>query len=1303
MSAPEAPPPLARIAPVRLFGLLFLFAVACGYAVYRSERFQQATRAWIVRTASAALERPVSFESLSVSLVPPGVAIKDVRVAGAPGETRPFFEASEIVIGGRFSLIGRTLSIGSISLSRPRFHVAVLPDGTDNLPAGLRRRGGGGLKVRIGTVAVTAGTFLFNEERIPLDLRLHGFVSELASTGAPNVFRGRLGCRVAGLALGSAVKVPFDLDARFDLDAGRLHVGALQVSGAFGTIHAIGEIPNLSAPVVTAWIDGSFDLLPVERLFGLKLPFRGRGTLSAGVRGGKGAPLRVTGRASFPLLAAEKFVFTGVDAVLSADAGGLTADIERAGFDGGSLDGALTISRFGRSPQDFSLVVDARGISVERFFGDIDLPGTRLAGAADLSLGLRWRGGDIDRADGGARLDIVPSGDGVPLSGGGPVAVRRGFLDFEKVLFRFPESTLALDGGFALGVWAPRFRFSIASDDFRALDLVATNFSRAISRRAAPPFGLAGSGKVDGTFGGTWGAPEVSARLAAENAEYAGLRLGTVYADLSVSDRAFDFHPLRSYDGDSRLALTGTVRYAPKPGSPDFAVTAEAGNFPVERLLKFFSLDFPVTGKVTGTLPVSGTKNAMSGRGDMVLERATVWGQPVDRVAARLELVPGTFALKSIRGQIGDAVFGGEGAYTLAGENFSFRLSADNLPLAKIALLSPSGDLEGEVSFHAEGSGTLDRPSIRASVQTRKLRVMGHTVPDTLAPAATIAVDRGALALEAGAPGRWSVEARGPLTGRQRRVDVSVTVPDVSVLAAVFPALPRGLGGEIAASGSLDLAPDRWALRDARLTVSRLRLASGTAALAAAAPFAVRYADGKVAVDKAAFEGPGTRVDASLAVDVAHGGALSGTLTLAADAGNLERLAETEATLSGDLRARLSLSGTVGRPLATGRATLADGRFKSPDSPYVLDAIAAEVAFAGTRVSIDALRARMGGGDLFVTGDAQLDGYALKSFRLVAQAQNVTFRSFEDLSLQANADLTAAGTPEDATVRGEVTLLSGTYTKDFAPTLASLFGKNREIAYEGARETWQDRVALDVHVVSSAALEVRNNLARLTASVDLLARGTLADPVLLGQISIDEGGKITLQDVKYEIVSGTISFGNPTRTEPIIDVTATAEVKGYAINAQAVGTLGGRSRVQFNLSSDPPLTNEQIANLLLTGAAPESAGARGGESTTASSVVGSLAGLAFRPVTSRVQQLFRLDRFQVDPVLQSAPGSSGGAVITIGKNLSKDLSVTYSYSAETNAQSVVLVEYQIDANKVLQASKDENNVYSIGVKFRKRF
>ena len=1303
MTGPESPPPLSRIAPVRLLGLLLLFVAACGYAVFRSERFQRATRELIVRTASEAVGRPVAFESLSASFLPPGVTVKDVRIAGAPGENAPFFEAAELTIGGRFALIGRTLTIGSISFSRPRVRLIVFPDGSDNLPPGLSRSKGGGLKVRVGTVAVVGGTFLFNETRIPLDLRLHGFIAELVSVAGRDVFRGRMGCRVAALGLGAGVKVPFDVDARFDLGAGRLHVDALRLSGPFGRLDAIGEIPDLSRPVVAAWIEGAIDAGKVEDLFGTRLPFRGRGTVAAALRAGKDAPLSVDGRLFFPQMTAANFTFTGVAALVTAGSEGLTAHIERAGFDGGDLDGTLQISRFDRAPQDFTLSVDARRLSLDRFFGDIDLPGTGLAGAADVSLGLRWSGGDIEKGDGGAALTVASVSGGVPVSGGGPIAIRRGFIDFERVELRFPDSVAVLEGGFALGEWNPRMRFAIDSRDFRSLDTVATGFSGAIQRHAVERLGLAGSGKIDGTLAGTWAIPAVSARIAAENAEYGGLRLGTVFADVSIGDRAFDFHPLRAFDGDARLSLSGIVRYAPKRGSPDFDVTAETVRFPVERVLKFFALDFPVSGRITGTLPVSGTAQAITGSGDLVLDGATLYGQPVDRLTGRLRLSPGAVSMSGLRGQVGQGAFGGEGSYQFSGRRFAFQLSGDNVALAKIAAIGPSKDVSGEVSFHAAGSGSLDRPSLSATLQTRGVRLWGQEVPDALAPSATVSLEAGRLDLRAGVAGKWSIEAHGPVEGHDRRISISAAVPDVSGLSAVFPAIPEGVSGEIAGSGEIALADGEWSIRDARLTLSKLRLAARDAELAERGPITVTYGGGKLAASGAKLAGPGTEIETSLTVDTDHGGALSGSIAGSADVGNLERLAGSEAVLAGTLRTRMTLSGTIDRPLANGRVELAGGRFKSASSPYVLDAVDAQLIWSGARASLESFRARVGGGDLYASGDAEIDGYALKSFRLVAQAQGVTFRSFEDLSLQTNADLTVVGTAGDATVRGELTLLSGTYTKDFAPTLSSLFGKSRDLAYTGARDTWADHVFLDVHVLSSASLEVRNNLARLTASVDLLARGTIAEPILLGQISIDEGGKLTLQDVKYEIVSGTITFGNPARTEPVVDVTATAEVKGYAINAQAVGTLGGRSRVQFILSSDPPLTNEQIASLLLTGSAPESPSSRTGEGTSASSVVGSLAGLAIRPVTSRVQQLFRLDRFQVDPILQSVPGSSGGAVITIGKNLSKDLSVTYSYSAETNAQSIVLVEYQIDANKVIQASKDENNVYSIGVKFRKRF
>lgn len=1302
MTGPESSPPLSRIAPVRLLGLLILFAAACGSAVLLSERFQRATRALIVRTASQALGRSVAFESLSVSFLPPGVTVKDVRVAGAPGETAPFFEAAELSVGGRVTLIGRTLTIGSLSLSKPRLRIVVFPDGTDNLPPGLARPSSGGLKIRIGSAAFVGGTLLFNETRIPLDLRLHGFVSELVAFPGGTVFRGRLGCRVAGLGLGKTVRIPFDLDARFDVGGGRLHVDALRVSGAFGALRAIGQIPDLSAPLVTAWIDGTFDAGRVEDLFGLKLPFKGSGTVGAALRAGKNQPLAITGRVSLPRLTAANFTFTDVTALVTAGSDGLSAHIERAGFDGGDLDGTLAISRFDRAPQDFTLAIDARRLSLERFFGDIGLPGTGLGGAADVSLGLGWRGGDIEKGDGGARLTVVPSSGGIPVSGGGPIAIRRGFIDLERVELRFPETTAVLDGGFALGEWNPRMRFAIASTDFRSLDAVATGFSRAIQGRRVPLIGLAGSGRIEGTLAGTWAVPSASARISAENAEYAGLRLGTVFADVTVGDRAFDFRPLRAFDGDARLSLSGLVRYAPKRGSPDFDVTAETVRFPVERILKFFALDFPVTGKVSGTLPVSGTAAAITGSGDMQLEQATVYGQPVDRITGRLDLSPGAVAMRALRGQIGDAFFGGEGSYEFASRRFSFQLSGDNLPFSRIAAIGASEDFAGTVSFHASGSGTIDHPSLTALLQTREARLWGQPVPDDLAPSATVSLASGTLDLKAGVPGKWTIEAKGPLEGAGRILSVGASVPDVAALAVVFPSLPSGLAGEVAGTGRVSLADGEWAVREARFTLSKLRLSHGEAALSESAPISIDYAGGKISIAGAKLGGPGTEIEASVSVDTKRGGALAGTISGNADAGNLETLAGSEASLTGPLRARLALSGTLSRPMATGRVELSGGRFKSSSSPYVLEAIAAQLVWSGSRASLESFRARVGGGDLYASGDAELDGYALKTFRLVAQAQDVTFRSFEDLNLQANADLTVVGTSGEATVRGELTLLSGTYTKDFAPTLSSLFGKGRDLAYAGARDTWENHVFLDVRVVSSASLEVRNNLARLTASVDLLARGTVADPVLIGQISIDEGGKITLQDVKYEILSGTITFGNTSRMEAVVDVTATAEVKGYSINAQAVGTLGGRSRLQFNLSSDPPLSDEQIASLLLTGSAPEPV-SRTGESSTASSVVGSVAGLAIRPVTSRVQQLFRLDRFQVDPILQSVPGSSGGAVITIGKNLSKDLSVTYSYSAESNAQSIILVEYQIDANKVIQASKDENNVFSIGVKFRKRF
>ena len=101
--------------------------------------------------------------------------------------------------------------------------------------------------------------------------------------------------------------------------------------------------------------------------------------------------------------------------------------------------------------------------------------------------------------------------------------------------------------------------------------------------------------------------------------------------------------------------------------------------------------------------------------------------------------------------------------------------------------------------------------------------------------------------------------------------------------------------------------------------------------------------------------------------------------------------------------------------------------------------------------------------------------------------------------------------------------------------------------------------------------------------MDLLTRGTLASPTLVGQILLDEGGRITFRDVRYEIEQGTIAFANTEGFEPIIDIRVRAEVKGYDVGVSLVGTW---PRIQTSLSSDPPLPDEMIVGLLVTGTTP---------------------------------------------------------------------------------------------------------------------
>jgi translocation and assembly module TamB len=443
--------------------------------------------------------------------------------------------------------------------------------------------------------------------------------------------------------------------------------------------------------------------------------------------------------------------------------------------------------------------------------------------------------------------------------------------------------------------------------------------------------------------------------------------------------------------------------------------------------------------------------------------------------------------------------------------------------------------------------------------------------------------------------------------------------------------------------------------------------------------------------------GEGTNLKVQGSVDLTETHALSVTVAGPIDA-SLVELAVPGVDLQGRLSVQMAAAGTFSAPDLSGTVRIENGRYRLTGLTQIVDDVDGVISLHGSRAQIDGIRARVGGGDLFAAGSVNLKGVAVADFRLTIQVRHVAVRYPEDMRLVVDADLVATGGPgAGQVVRGEVTLLRGTYSRDFDVTLASLLERSRPSGSVAAREPWKEETALEIRIVSAAALELRNNVARMTGEVDLVARGTVAQPILLGQIIFDEGGRITFRDVQYEVESGTITFANTARLAPIVDLRARAEVKGYDLVVNLVGTW---PRIQSTFTSDPPLSDEAVIGLLLTGAEPNQ---RTGTDTSQSLVsaaggivAGALAGGATRPA----QRLFRLDRFQIDPVFTGSQLTDIRS--TVGKQITPDLLVTYSQSLNSDKESVVQLEWRITNSIVLRALRDENGVYSIDVRRRQR-
>src|ERR1051325_8974416 len=125
----------------------------------------------------------------------------------------------------------------------------------------------------------------------------------------------------------------------------------------------------------------------------------------------------------------------------------------------------------------------------------------------------------------------------------------------------------------------------------------------------------------------------------------------------------------------------------------------------------------------------------------------------------------------------------------------------------------------------------------------------------------------------------------------------------------------------------------------------------------------------------------------------------------------------------------------------------------------------------------------------------------------------------------------------------------------------------------------------------SYTLAVRNNIADVTGAAELDVTGTLSNPVVLGLITLDEGGRVRIQSVDYHVVRGSINFQNPFRIDPYFDITIEGRVSSTGAGGLAAEVESGPVDVTINLTgtidrftpsitSDPPAPDITLFSLL---------------------------------------------------------------------------------------------------------------------------
>ena len=817
---------------------------------------------------------------------------------------------------------------------------------------------------------------------------------------------------------------------------------------------------------------------------------------------------------------------------------------------------------------------------------------------------------------------------------------------------------------------------------------------------------------------------DVTADFSARNLRVQGQDAGNLVASARTANNTVAYKVNSNFAGSS-VDVSGRTSLA-----QDYPTTANASinNLSVAKALQILGQGaIPASGDFSANAHLTGTLQAPSADLSFALNRARVYQEEIRRLQGSVHYTNSLLNIPSIElnapaGQIGLSGTFKHPAGDLNSGDLQLKLTSSDIDLAKIEHVQQAKPgLAGTLHLAADLSARLQErhgkvepliSNLNADARTAALRLNEQRLgglnftAHTSGSALHFQLDSDLAKSQIHGSGQTELTVDYPA-----RVTLSFSNIRYSNLAPFFassqtapPPFDALVEGHASVNGPL-LAADELT---GQLQLDRvdLRTSGGTSPTGAAparlvelqnqGPIVVALNRDVVKIEQFRIGGRGSFLETTGSVNLKdQKEPLALNVNANLDLGLLQD-ADRDFYSSGAVTMNTVIRGSFAQPRANGKVELKNANVNYSASPNGLSNANGVILLNGTNATIQNLTGESGGGKITLTGFAGLGGGSRgPTFNLSANASHVRVR-YSGISATSDANITLTGNVRRSLLAGTVTVERIAYASSSdAGSLLSSVSVPPSAASAPSRLLSGMRLA--IHVLTAPDIQVVTTYAnRLSILANLTVRGTAEVPGILGRVSVTDGQLVFFGNT-YTVTTGTINFYNPSAIAPVVNLSLDTIAQGVDVT---IGVSGPMNDLKLSYRSDPPLTFEQIVQLLATNTTPANPVIAAHQPTPAQQSLSQMGESAVlgqavaNPLASRVQRVFGLTQFKIDP---SFSGSNGqpDARVTLQEKIASNITFTYITDVtQTNGQ-IIRIQWDLTNNLSAVGLRDFNGNVSI--------